>query len=135
MIYDFKKFNKSFKIKGIDISEYAIENSIEEIKNQLIVGSAEKLPFNDNSFDLVISINTIHNLDLNKCLQSIKEIQRVSNGKAFIQVDAYNNDEELQAFKDWMLTAKTFMKPKEWLEVFKESGYKGYYFWTILELE
>ena len=83
----------------------------------------------------MVAINTIHNLDKNKCINSIKEIQRVSNGRSFIQVDAYRNDNELQAFKDWMLTAKTYMKPEEWIEVFKESGYNGYYFWTILEVQ
>ena len=56
----------------IDISEYAIENSLEEVKNYLQVGNA-KLEFDDNYFDLVISINTIHNLDLDDCLTSIKK--------------------------------------------------------------
>ena len=36
-------------------------------------------------------------------------------------------------FLDWMLTAKTFMKPKEWINFFKSAGYKGDYFWTILK--
>ena len=31
-----------------------------------------------------------------------------------------------------MLTAKTYLKPDEWLELFDEIGYTGYYYWTIL---
>ncbi len=135
LLHDLYEINPSFDLHGIEISKYAIDNAKETIKENIKNISCENLPYPDNYFDCVLAINTIHNLDLGNCIQSIKEIQRVSNGKAFIQVDAYNNDEELQAFKDWMLTAKTFMKPKEWLDVFKESGYKGYYFWTILELQ
>ena len=77
----------------------------------------------------------IHNLEIEDCLKAIKEIQRVSNGNAFIQVDAYRNDKELMVFKDWMLTAKTYLKPEEWLEVFKKANYTGYYYWTILEFD
>jgi len=135
LLHDLYEINPSFDLHGIEISKYAIDNAKKTIKENIKNISCENLPYPDNYFDCVLAINTIHNLDLSNCIQSIKEIQRVSNGKAFIQVDAYNNDEELQAFKDWMLTAKTFMKPKEWLDVFKESGYKGYYFWTILELQ
>ena len=129
MLYDFKKFNKSFKIKGIDISEYAIENSIDEIKHQLTVGSAEKLPFNDNSFDLVISINTIHNLDELKCAESLKEIERVSKKSKFITVDAYRNNDEKERMYAWNLTAKTIKHVDEWKDFFKNSGYSGDYYW------
>ena len=66
--------------------------------------------FQENYFDAVVSINTIHNLDLDDCKVALKEIQRVSSGKSFIQVDAYRDEEELEIFKDWMLTAKNLFK-------------------------
>ena len=95
----------------------------------------KNLDYPNNFFNGVVSINTVHNLEINDCINSIKEIQRVSNGNAFIQVDAYRNDKELSIFKDWMLTAKTYLKPEEWLEVFKKANYTGYYYWTILEVD
>ena len=58
MIYDFLQHNDKYIVKGIDISNYAIENSMPEVKEKLEVGNAKKLNFEDNSFDLVISINT-----------------------------------------------------------------------------
>ena len=62
MIYDFLQHNNNKHIvKGIDISQYAIENSMPEVKDKLEVGDAKKLDFDDNFCDLVISINTIHN--------------------------------------------------------------------------
>src|SRR3989338_7332406 len=47
---------------GLDISRHALQNSPPEIKGRLQLGSAEALPFGDNSFTAVFSINTIHNL-------------------------------------------------------------------------
>ena len=67
MIYDIQRLIPGIKVKGIDISEYAIENCIEEMRSNVSVANAKNLPFKDNSFDVVISINTIHNLDLNEC--------------------------------------------------------------------
>ena len=69
-------------MKGIDISKYAIENSVNEVKNDLCVGNANNLPFEDNYFDLVISITTIHNLDNKDLTNSLKEIMRVSKKDA-----------------------------------------------------
>ena len=132
LLYDLHKENKEIELYGIDISKYARENAPEEIRNRIKISNCKKLDFQDNYFDAVISINTIHNLDLDDCKIALKEIQRVSAGKSFIQVDAYRDDEELEIFKDWMLTAKTYLKPNEWLELFDEIGYTGYYYWTIL---
>jgi len=131
MLYDLKRYIPEIKISGIDISKYAINNSIKEIKPFLIEGDAKKLPFEDNSFDVVISINTIHNLDLEECKKAIKEIDRVSIKGSFITVDAYNNNFEKKRMYDWNLTAKTIMSVDEWKKVFKELDYKGDYYWFI----
>ena len=76
MIYDFLQHNDKYIVKSIDISNYAIENSMPEVKEKLEVGNAKKLNFEDNSFDLVISINTIHNLEKEDCAKSLREIER-----------------------------------------------------------
>lgn len=133
LLYDLNNLNKTFELHGIDVSTYAKENSDSSIKNYIKIASCETLDYPDNYFDCVLAINTVHNLDYIECLKSIIEIQRVSGGKAFIQVDAYRNDEELDLFKDWMLTAKTYLKPKDWIDMFNKAGYTGYYYWTILE--
>ncbi len=131
MIYDFIKLIPGIKIKGIDISKYAIDNAIPEIKKNVRVCNAMKLPFPDNSFDVVISINTIHNLDKKKCMLALKEISRVSKKYSFITVDAYNNNEEKKRMFAWNLTAKTIMAVKDWKLFFKKAHYQGDYFWFI----
>lgn len=129
MIYDLKKLLPKAKIKGIDISKYAIKNSKKEVKHLLNLGNAKKLKFKDNTFDLIISINTLHNLNKKECSMALKEINRVSKKNAFITVDAYNNAKEKKRMYAWNLTAKTIMHEKEWIKFFKKNNYKYDYFW------
>ena len=131
MLYDFTKIIPGIKVQGLDISKYAVENSVNEIKPFLKVGSATSLPYEDNSFDVVISINTVHNLEKDDLAKSLLEIQRVSKGKSFITVDAYRNDEEKVLMEAWNLTAKTMMHVDEWKKFFNEIGYNGDYYWFI----
>lgn len=131
MIYDLKRQYPGLEIYGIDISKYAIENCHPEIKNNLSLGNAKSLEFDDNYFDLVISINTVHNLELSECITSIKEISRVSKGNSFITVDAYNTKEEKERMFKWNLTAKTILSTNDWKETFKKIGYNGDFYWFI----
>ena len=47
LVKDF--FDLGIQSSGIDISKYAIDNSLLEIKDRLVIGSAEKLPFPDGN--------------------------------------------------------------------------------------
>jgi len=131
MLYDLTLLIPNITVSGIDISEYAIDNAVEEIKPFVSVANATSLPYEDNSFDVVISINTVHNLEREECAKALQEIERVSRGKSFITVDAYRNEEEKRRMFDWNLTAKTIMSVEEWEMFFKEIGYTGDYYWFI----
>ena len=131
MLYDFRNIIPEINVRGIDISEYAIENSLPEIKDCLSVANAINLPFENNSFDFVISINTIHNLEIDECAKALKEISRVSRVGSFITVDAYRNEEEKELMYAWNLTAKTIMSVNDWKNFFKKNGYTGDYYWFI----
>ena len=131
MLYDFLQLVPGIKVHGIDISEYAIANCMEDIKPFVQVGNAKSLPFADRSFDVVISINTIHNLPPDECRQALREIQRVARKGAFITVDAYRTAEEKTRMDAWNLTALTYMHVDEWKALFKQVGYTGDYYWFI----
>ena len=131
MLYDFMQIIPGIKVRGIDISQYAIANALPEMQPFLSVVDAKKLPFPDQSFDLVISINTVHNLPIEECKQALQEIQRVTNEHAFITVDAYRTPEEKARMNMWNLTAKTYMSVDEWKKLFKDVGYRGDYYWFI----
>jgi SAM-dependent methyltransferase len=131
MMHDLAELIPGIKVRGIDISEYAIENAIEDMKPFVQVANATSLPFEDDSFDVVISINTVHNLEIDKCALALQEIERVSRGKSFITVDAYRDNEEKELMESWNLTAKTMMHVDEWQAFFKKIGYTGDFYWFI----
>ena len=131
MLHDLKNLIPGIRVKGIDISEYAIKHAMPDVANDVQVANAEKLPFEDDSFDVVISINTVHNLEREECGKALQEIERVSRKGAFIMVDAYRNEEEKERMYAWNLTAKTIMSVEEWVAFFKEVGYTGDYYWFI----
>lgn len=118
-------------VRGLDISWYAINHALEDMKPHIVWGDAKKLPFADHSFDLVISINTIHNLASLDCKKALKEIMRVTRSSAFIIVDAYRSPQEKNRMEKWNLTAKTFMHVDRWKAFFASCGYRGDYFWFI----
>jgi SAM-dependent methyltransferase len=131
MLHDLRELIPGLIIAGVDISKYALNNSLVEVRDFLHLSNAINVPFPDDSFDVVISINTIHNLSRADCALALKEIQRVSRGKAFITVDAYRNEKEKERMFAWNLTAKTIMSVDEWKDFFSEVGYSGDYFWFI----
>lgn len=129
MLYDFIRTYPSLRIEGIDVSGYAISNAKEEVKEFLRLGNATNLPYPDGSFDLVISINTIHNLNERDCKKALSEIQRVARVGAFITVDAFATEEEEKRMFDWNLTALTIKSVIGWKKVFEEVGYTHDYYW------
>ena len=131
MLFDLMQHIPGIKVRGIDISKYAIDNSHEQVKDFLSVGNANNLPFENKSFDVVISINTIHNLDIEECAKALKEISRVSKEYSFITVDAYRNEQEKEAMLAWNLTAKTIMSVDEWKKFFNKNNYHGDFYWFI----
>jgi ubiquinone/menaquinone biosynthesis C-methylase UbiE len=133
MLYDLKQLMPKARIAGIDISSYALENALPEVRPFLRLGNAMELPFADRSFDLVTAINTIHNLELEGCKQALREISRVSRRHAFIVVDAWRTPEQEELLQQWVLTAKTYFHVERWESVFREVGYSGDYYWFIFE--
>lgn len=133
LVHDLMTVCPGLEVFGVDISDYALRHCHPAAVGRLHLGSAEKLPFPDRSFEAVLSLNTLHNLPRQRCGEALAEIQRLSGGRAFIQVDSYHTPEQKMVFERWVLTAEFYDYPTGWLELFKESGYTGDYFWTIIE--
>ena len=133
MLHDFKLLIPDATVAGIDISEYASENAMDDIKPFMKNGNAKELPYPDKSFDLVTAINTVHNLPVEECKQAIREIQRVSKDHAFIIVDAWRTEEEREKLNKWVVTCMTAMHVDDWKKLLKEVGYTGDYYWFIAE--
>ncbi|MCX5809905.1 MAG: class I SAM-dependent methyltransferase [Proteobacteria bacterium] len=133
MLHDFKELMPDCTVAGIDVSAYAIENAMPLVKPFLEIASAEGLPYPDKVFDLVISINSIHNLPIDLLKTALREVQRVCRGNSYITVDAWRNEQERQNLYKWVLTAETMMHVDDWKKLFNEVGFTGDYWWFIAD--
>jgi ubiquinone/menaquinone biosynthesis C-methylase UbiE len=125
LLYEITQAVPGISVAGIDVSEYGIENSKPEIKEFLEVADATKIPFEDQSFDLVISLNVLHNLVLPDVFASLKEIERVGRGEKYLVVESYRSEQEKVNLMCWQLTCEAFFRPEEWEWVFQQAGYTG----------
>jgi protein-L-isoaspartate(D-aspartate) O-methyltransferase len=127
LLYEFMQAVPGVIVAGVDVSRYALENSKEEVRPHLQAGSAVSLPFPDKSFDVVLSINTLHNLRLPELEMALREIERVGMSKKYILMDGYRTEEEKVNLLYWQLTCECFFTPAEWEWVFQKCGYGGDY--------
>jgi SAM-dependent methyltransferase len=133
LLHDLVQVIPGIEIAGLDVSEYALEHSMDDVRERLVRATADALPFADSSFDLVISINTIHNLDRERCTAALREMERVSRRFKYVQVDSWLDEGQRQNLERWVLTALTYFDPNGWRTLFGEAGYSGDYYWTITE--
>jgi SAM-dependent methyltransferase len=131
LLHDLLEVLPGAQVRGIDVSTYAKANAYGLTGGLIDIGSAERLPYADQSFDLVISINSIHNLPPRLCAQALAEMERVSRAHKFVTVDAWRTPEEQERLLDWILTAQTFMHVDDWKKLFANVGYTGDYWWFI----
>lgn len=124
LVYDFTKVVAGIDIQGIDVSEYAIANAKEEVKDRVRVGSATRLPWPDRHFDLVYSLNTLHNLHAYDLEPALREMERVGK-KKYLCVESYRNEVEKANLLYWQVTCEAFNTPEEWDWWFKLTGYTG----------
>jgi SAM-dependent methyltransferase len=127
LLYEFTRAIPGVEIAGLDVSRYALDHAKDEVKSFLHEGNAVKLPYPDKSFDLVVSINTLHNLQLPELGQALKEIERVSRRHSYILMDGYRNEQEKVNLLYWQLTCECFFTPREWEWLFQQAGYTGDY--------
>ena len=133
LLYDFLKVIPDVEIYGIDISEYAISNSKPEIRDNLHLGNATNLPWADDTFDLVISITTLHNLYAYELELALCEMERVGKNNKYLCVESYRNESEKANLLYWQVTCEAFNTPDEWRWWFKKTNYTGDYSFIFFE--
>jgi SAM-dependent methyltransferase len=133
LLYDFTQVVPGIEVQGLDISSYAIENAKGEVRPFLTVGHANHLPYHDQSFDLVVSITTLHNLYCYDLEKSLTEIARVGRKYQYICVESYRNEEEKANLLYWQLTCESFYTPLEWAWWFNHCQYRGDFSFIFFE--
>ena len=125
LLHDLYELNPKIKIYGLESSKYAIDNALPSIKSFINYSDKINLEFKDNFFDFVIAIGVVYSLNLTDSIKCLKEIQRVSKGKSFITLGAYESEYDRKLFSYWTLLGSTILKKDEWIEVLEHSGFTG----------
>lgn len=135
LLYEFKKLLPELDVRGVDISEYGLQNAKEEIRDSLINAPAQSLPFEDDQFDLVFTLGTFHNLKIFGLESAISEMNRVAKfpDKKYIMVESFRNEKERVNLLYWQLTCESFYSVDEWEWLFKRFNYAGDYSFIFFE--
>ena len=127
LLYEMKLLQPELEITGFDISLHGLENAKDEIKPDLHKAKAEdKFNYEDNAFDLVISLGTLHNLRIFNLRHALSEMNRVAK-QQYMMVESYRNEQELFNLQCWALTCELFFDTEEWIWLFEQFGYSGDY--------
>jgi len=133
LLYEMQKILPGLKVAGFDISRHGLANSHEQVRPYLFNHRAQDAyPYGDDSFDLVISLGTLHNLRLYELDAALKEIERVGKNK-FVMVEGYRNVAELHNLECWALTAESILHTSEWIWLYGKLGYTGDYEFIYFE--
>ena len=125
LLYELKLLLPGLKINGFDISDHGISNVKEEIKKYIFKHKAQDpYPFQDNEFDLVISLGCFHNLRIFELQNAIKEMERVGK-QGYLMLESYRNEQELFNVQCWALTCESFFDTEEWIWIYNHFGYTG----------
>jgi len=133
LLFEFKKLLPKAELVGFDISRHGLATSPEEIRPHLMLYKAQdQYPWGDNYFDLVFSLNTLHNLHVYELESAVQEIERVGKDK-YILVEGWRNNEEQFNLECWALTANLILTPQEWIWLYRKFGYTGDYEFIYFE--
>ena len=118
------KRSQDAKVYGIDISEESVAKAkkvnAEVLDKQVFVtlGSAEKLPYEDEKFDLVTAVETVYFWpNLPNCLQEVRRVLK-SGGKFAILVEVVDSDSKWTNVVEGM----TAYSPEDLKKLLNEAG-------------
>lgn len=126
LLHEFMQAVSGITVAGLDVSTYALENALEDVKPTLSLGTAAALPYPNKSFDLTVSLGTLHNLGAADLFSALAEIERVSH-RSYVMVESYRNEREKANLLYWQLTCRSFYSVEDWEFIFRRAGYSGDY--------
>lgn len=126
LLHEMKILMPDIEVFGIDISKYGIDDSQKTVKDSLTFGNATSLPWPDEHFDFVFSINTFHNLKNFELQSAIREMERVGKtNKKWLCIESFRNEKEKVNLLYWQLTCRTFLDTEEWQWLLEQNHYQG----------
>jgi SAM-dependent methyltransferase len=133
LLYEITRLLPNCTVAGFDVSAHALAHAKEEVRPKLFQHRAEHpYPFADQSFDLAISLTTLHNLPIFNLQAALREMERVAKSK-YLAVESFRDEQELFNLQCWALTCESFFTPAEWTWLFDHFGYTGDYEFIYFE--
>lgn len=126
LLYELTRVVPGLEVVGLDLSVYGIANAKEAVRPHLVAGDARSLPFADASFDVVLSLGTLHNLPVEGVSRALSEMERVGRGpRKYFMVESYRDEQEKVNLLYWQLTCLSFHSPESWAWLAEQAGYRG----------
>ena len=133
LLYELKLLLPDLRVKGFDISKHGLNEAKENLKEDLFIHKAQNsYPFEDNAFDLVISLGCLHNLRIFELKKALQEIERVGR-QGYVMLESYRNELEQFNLQCWALTCESFFDKEEWKWIYNHFGYTGDYEFIYFE--
>ena len=133
LLHEMKLILPGLRVMGFDISNHGLSDSRPEIRDNLFIARAQDpYKFNDNEFDLVISLGCLHNLRIFELQIALSEIERVGK-QGYIMLESYRNEQEQFNLQCWALTCESFFDHEEWPWIYNHFGFTGDYEFIYFE--
>ncbi len=133
LLYELKLLLPELRVEGFDISQHGLASAKEEIRDSLFSHRAqEPYPYDDNVFDLVISLGCFHNLRIFELETALAEVERVGR-QGYVMLESYRTELEQFNLQCWALTCESFFDSKEWCWIYEHFGYTGDYEFIYFE--
>jgi|TARA_B110000263_G_C15224916_1_gene471778 ubiquinone/menaquinone biosynthesis C-methylase UbiE len=133
LLHEMKLILPGLRVVGFDISNHGLSDSRPEIRDALFIHRAQDpYKFNDDEFDLVISLGCLHNLRMFELQTALSEIERVGK-QGYIMLESYRNEQEQFNLQCWALTCEAFFDHEEWPWIYKHFGFTGDYEFIYFE--
>ena len=133
LLYEMKLILPGLRVVGFDISNHGLSDSRPEIRDNLFIARAQDdYKFNDDEFDLVISLGCLHNLRIFELQIALSEIERVGK-QGYIMLESYRNEQEQFNLQCWALTCESFFDHEEWPWIYNHFGFTGDYEFIYFE--
>ena len=127
LLYEMQRIEPGLELVGVDISQPGLDGRHPELKADLRIHDARKpLPFPAQHFDLVITLNALHNLRLPELQVALGEINRVGR-QGYLLLESYRSEQELFNLQCWAHTCESFFDTEEWIWLYRHFGYHGDY--------
>ena len=133
LLYELKLLLPKLKVSGFDVSMHGLKHVKEEIRDSVFMHRAQDpYPYENNEFDLVISLGCFHNLRIFELQTALAEVERVGK-QGYVMLESYRNEQEQFNLQCWALTCESFFDNEEWCWIYRNFGYTGDYEFIYFE--